>query len=436
LDDVMPCLKSLRQGGRYGPLRSTDPPVTVPAWVTMTSGRSPAQLGIYGFRNRKKWSYDMGLVTAQDVHHPRLWDIAADRGLTSVAVSVPLTYPPLARERSTVASCFLTPGSESPWLAPPSMRGQLEARFGPYLVDVPDYRTDDKARLLAGCTALTVQHFGIFRQLIRQTTAEVAMVVDLAPDRLHHGLLGSILPEHPIYDGRGPYVEKCREYYGVLDGEIQKTLALAGPHTQVFVVSDHGVRPLEGAVCINEWLLREGYLVLEELPKSPTPPGRLKVDWSRTRAWGEGGHHGRICFNVKGREPEGIVAPADLDRERRELAGRIRSLAGPNGEPFDNTVIFPDGQGGDIGGFPPDIIVYWDNLARRSVGTVGHGEVHLAGNDTGPDEANHALDGIFIHRGRGISPEGPVKNLEIGDVFGAVLAAMEPRAVSSPQGKV
>ena len=34
------------------------------------------------------------------------------------------------------------------------------------MVDVPDYRTDDKARLLRDCEALTRQHFGIFRQLI------------------------------------------------------------------------------------------------------------------------------------------------------------------------------------------------------------------------------------------------------------------------------
>jgi predicted AlkP superfamily phosphohydrolase/phosphomutase len=425
MDDVMPCLKSLRESGSYGPLRSTDPPITVPAWVTMTSGLNPSELGIYGFRNRKSGSYDMELASARDMVHPRLWDIAADRGLSSVAVSVPLTYPPVARERSTVASCFLTPGPESPWLAPASMRAQLEARFGPYLVDVPDYRTDDKERLLAGCEALTVQHFGLFRHLINQTAAEFAMVVDLAPDRLHHGLLGSILPEHPAYDAEGEFVEKCRGYYRILDREIQKTLDLAGPHTHVFVVSDHGVRPLEGGVCVNEWLRQEGYLVLNQVPKRPTPLHRLKVDWSRTKAWGEGGHHCRICFNVKGREPAGMVEPTDLENERRELAGRIRRLAGPDGEPFENKVIFPEHRSGDSQGLPPDLMVYWDNLARRSIGTVGHGAIHVAGNDTGPDEANHAADGIFIHHAVDTPAKGPVENLEIRHVFKAVLDALE-----------
>jgi predicted AlkP superfamily phosphohydrolase/phosphomutase len=292
-------------------------------------------------------------------------------------------------------------------------------------VDVPDYRTDDKERLLSGCKALTVQHFGIFRHLIREIAADFAMVVDLAPDRLHHGLLGSVLPEHAAYDAGGVFVEKCRAYYRILDREIEKTLALAGSNTEVFVVSDHGVRPLEGAVCVNEWLLREGYLVLKEIPARPTPLSQLKVDWSRTKAWGEGGHHCRICFNVKDREPTGIVASADLEMERLELARRIRRLPGPDGKQLDNIVVFPDRGDAPPRGLPPDLMVYWDNLAWRSAGTVGHGGIYLAGNDTGPDEANHATEGIFIHSGDGISSTELGQNTDICDVFTAVLGALE-----------
>ncbi len=32
------------------------------------------------------------------------------------------------------------------------------------------------------------------------------------------------------------------------------------------VVSDHGARPMLGAICVNEWLAQEGYLVLEQRP--------------------------------------------------------------------------------------------------------------------------------------------------------------------------
>jgi hypothetical protein len=45
---------------------------------------------------------------------------------------------------------------------------------------------------------------------------------------------------------------------------------------------------------------------------------------------------------------------------------------------------------------PPDLIVYFDDLNRRSIGTVGTGKILSSGNDTGPDHANHDPEGIFI----------------------------------------
>jgi predicted AlkP superfamily phosphohydrolase/phosphomutase len=47
--EELPTIRSLTEAGRYGVLRSCDPPITVPAWACMTSSRSPGTLGIYGF---------------------------------------------------------------------------------------------------------------------------------------------------------------------------------------------------------------------------------------------------------------------------------------------------------------------------------------------------------------------------------------------------
>jgi predicted AlkP superfamily phosphohydrolase/phosphomutase len=46
---------------------------------------------------------------------------------------------------------------------------------------------------------------------------------------------------------------------------------------------------------------------------------------------------------------------------------------------------------------PPDLIVYFGDLAWRSVGSVGWGAVHVFENDTGPDDANHAQQGMFLY---------------------------------------
>ena len=51
LDDL-PNIRQLVERGTWGPLRSVDPPITVPAWSCMLTSRDPGELGIYGFRNR------------------------------------------------------------------------------------------------------------------------------------------------------------------------------------------------------------------------------------------------------------------------------------------------------------------------------------------------------------------------------------------------
>ena len=47
-------------------------------------------------------------------------------------------------------------------------------------------------------------------------------------------------------------------------------------------------------------------------------------------------------------------------------------------------------------GIPPDLIVYFGDLAWRSNGSLGHGRHWTFDNDTGPDDANHAKDGLWI----------------------------------------
>lgn len=427
--DVMPCLSALRRRGVSGPLRSTVPPVTLPAWITMTTGRDPGELGIYGFRRPVEGSYRMGIVSTDDLDHPRIWDLASAKNLSSVVVSVPLTFPLAADPRVTMTSCFLTPGSHSDWITPAHRRDELEEKFGEYLVDVIDFRSAEKKQLLNHCRALTEQHFAIFRHLIRTSACDLAMVVDLAPDRLHHGLLASILPEHPLHDPESPLVEACRTYYRELDDQIARTMALAGPETTTMIVSDHGVQPLRGGFCVNEWLIDEGYLVLDSRPEGPTPLGRCAVDWSRTRAWGEGGHHCRIFFNVAGRQARGIVPVDRLPAERQRLVQRIEQMTDERGRPMANRVLLTQQCYRAVKGAPPDLIVYWDALELRAIGTVGHRSWSTTTNDTGHDEANHAEDGIVVVAGPGVVPATGAFTIE--DVFATVLDALE---IEPPEG--
>jgi predicted AlkP superfamily phosphohydrolase/phosphomutase len=79
----------------------------------------------------------------------------------------------------------------------------------------------------------------------------------------------------------------------------------------------------------------------------------------------------------------------------------------------------------EVRGFPPDLCVFFDDLAYRAVGSVGHGTVYLEDNDTGPDGCNHAWDGIFVLSGADTPRNGYAGTHAIYDVGRTVLGLMD-----------
>lgn len=88
--DDLPNLRRLMEAGTHGPLESTIPAITVPAWASMFSARDPGEMGFYGFRNRVDYTYDkLSVATSASVKVPRVWDIAGESGNHRRAVREP-----------------------------------------------------------------------------------------------------------------------------------------------------------------------------------------------------------------------------------------------------------------------------------------------------------------------------------------------------------
>ena len=409
----LPHLRRLCARGLWGPLRSTEPPITVPAWVSMTTGRDPGELGLYGFRNRhRSRSYALQMATSADVRFKRIWDRLSEAGLSTAALFVPLTSPPTPL-RGTMVSGFL--GEGAGWAYPPSREAELEARFGPYVRDVENFRTDDLERVLSELHGMCAQHFAMARWVMAEDVPDFVIMVEMGPDRLHHAMWEHMDPAHPRYRADNEWEPRALAYYQALDSEVGRIVEAAGEDATVMVVSDHGARAMERGVALNEHLLREGWLALHHVPQEPTPL-RDVVDWSRTRAWAEGGYYARVFINVAGREPQGMVPPESLDSAREELCavlGRTEGVTVDARRPED---VYRATRGE-----PPDLMVYLDDLRARAIGTVGHPDVLVEGNDRGPDGCNHDWEGIAIVAGPSVSP-GVLTDASILDVAPTVLA--------------
>lgn len=398
--DVLPNLAALRRRGVYGTLESVTPAITVPAWSCMMSGKDPGTLGIYGFRNRQDFSYNrLGVANSDAVREPRLWDMLSRYGKRSVVLGVPGTYPP-SPINGEMISCFLTPGTHADYTYPASLRREIESWVGTYPFDVKNFRTNDKAWLLEQLHAMTRTHFEVARRMVARNDFDLFAMVEIGVDRMHHGFWHFMDSQHRDYTPGSPFEHAIRDYYVMVDQEIGTLLSQFDPQTHVLVVSDHGAKRMDGGICLNEWLIREGYLVLAEPPDTSNGPVRfesLKVDWSKTRVWGEGGYYGRLFLNVRGREPEGIVAPDDCPALLSELGAKLEALGDEHGNPIGTRCFLPRDLYREVNGIPPDMLIYFGDLAWRSIGTVGWNRIHIHENDTGPDDANHAQHGIFIY---------------------------------------
>jgi predicted AlkP superfamily phosphohydrolase/phosphomutase len=430
-DERLVNLRRLMAMGAYGRLESVIPPITVPAWMCLATSQDPGSLGVYGFRNRTDHSYaGLGIVNSRSIQELTIWDQLAREGKRSVIIGVPPNFPP-RKVNGVSVGCFLTPDPKTDvYTHPAEVKDEIASVVEDYEVDVKGFRTDDKAWLRDAIFRMSRKFFTVVRHFVARGDWDYLQCVDIGLDRVHHGFWRYHDPKHVLHEPDSPFKDVIRDYYLHLDGEIGRVLELIGDDTIVLVVSDHGAQRLDGGFCVNEWLVREGLLVLERYPDQVTPFGKLAVDWGKTRVWSEGGYYARVFFNVKGREPEGVIEPAGYEAFRDEVKARLEAV-------IPGTLVFkPEQLYRQVRNVAPDLIVHFGGLYYRSIGGVGYqGELIIQENDTGPDDCNHAQYGAFILAAPHVPPPGEVAGARLLDLSPTLLTMAGYDVPSSMQGR-
>jgi sulfate adenylyltransferase len=434
--DEMPNLKRLMTQGAWGKIESTTPPITVPAWMSAMTSKDPGQLGVYGFRNRADHSYEkMTTANSRAINEPTVWDYLGRAGKQSYLIGVPPSFPPKPVNGGMIG-CFLSPNAQSKFTYPENLRDDVLRLAPNYLVDVPNFRTDDKQWLLQKIYEMTEDHFKVIKGLIKAKSWDFLMSVEIGVDRLHHGFWKYHDATHPKHEPGNPLINSIHDYYVWLDQQIGGVLELIDDDTTVIVMSDHGAKKMDGGIAINEWLMNEGYLVLEEKPQSIVPLEKVKVNWSKTRAWGSGGYYSRVFLNVQGREPQGILPPAEYERVRDELAAKLCAIPDDQGRPLATKAHKPQQIYRATKNIPPDLIVIFGDLYWRAVGSLGLNALYTFENDTGPDDANHAQMGMFIYCDPRRNLGGrELKDIQLYDVAPTVLNEFGMQVPSDMIGK-
>ncbi len=394
----LPNIKQIVEKSIHGPMKSCIPAITIPAWMCMATGKTPGELGLYGFRHRKRNSYDeIWIAHSLTIREKSVWDYLGEKGYKSVLVGIPPSYPP-KKVNGWLISCFITPDSSVNYTYPTELKSEVENIVGDYIFDVV-FRKEDRDAVVEDVWEMTKKRFEVIRYLLQEKKWDLFWFVEIGLDRIHHAFWKYFDEKHHLYEPDSKYKNVIRDYYKLLDREIGKTLKLVDEDVTICIVSDHGIKRMKGAFAVNQWLIEEGLLkprnYVGKANGGMVKFEELDVDWSSTLAWAWGGYYSRIFLNVKGRESKGVIRLSEYDRVRDEVADMIRSIKGPDGEKWNTKVYYPEDIYPVSKGDKPDMMVYFDNLYWRAAGTLGHSSNYLPENDTGPDDAVHSEYGVF-----------------------------------------
>jgi predicted AlkP superfamily phosphohydrolase/phosphomutase len=438
-DELLVNLRRLMDLGVYGRLESVIPATTVPAWMCMSTSQDPGSLGVYGCRNRLDHSYDnLGFVNSASIKAPAIWDELARVGKKSIIVGVPPNYPP-RRVNGISIGCFLTPDTvTNEFTYPSALTAKITELVAEYPVDVKNSGYEKKDWLKEEIFNMSRKQWTVVRSLLAEQEWDYFHFVDIGLDRMQHGFWSYFDPMHAQFEPGNLYQEAIPEYYRWLDAQIGEVLELLDNETIVLVVSNHGAQRLDRDFAINEWLIREGLLVLNEYPKTLTPFEKLNVNWSKTKVWSEGGSFASVFFNIHGRESLGVIPAPEYESFQNEMKARLETLPGENGQPMKSRVFKPQEIYSNTRNVAPDLILHFGELCWHSIGTVGHAKLQVQENDTDsggrasshgwtgetpglhrrPDDCNNSQYGMFILT----APNCPLS----GEYEGARLLDMAP----------
>ena len=273
---------------------------------------------------------------------------------------------------------------------------------------------------------MTDRRFALAQHLLETKPWSLFAMVEMGHDRMH-GFWKYMDPEHRKHEPGNPYERAILDYHRHLDGLIEtprarrrghRRLRPLGPRRETARRRNPRQRVAPG----------EGLLTTLEEPTGVSSLRDVGVDWSRTTAWGRAATT-RVFLNVAGREPEGMIPPAEYEAVRDDLARRIAAIPDDAGNPIPTGLQAGGAVRRAAGGRTRP-----HRRLRRSPLAVGRDDrrrrrgIQTLENDTGPDDANHAQDGLYVVAGPGIEASGrrDAHLLDIAPTVLEILGIEEP----------
>ncbi len=440
LDDL-PAFKKIQSKGVWGKIQSTVPAQSPVAWTSAMSGRNPGAFGFWGYHYRTEYSYgEPNSIDCRikDKRVKSLYQILPLNGQKIAAVNIPLTWP-LPRIAGGYMISSQHPDKDESYTWPKSLETEIRKLVGPYTIDTKEDGTDYLNAESNSCRDrlidMDAQRFKLLPYLIVHKQCDIAIAVLNGNKWISQCCYRDLTNRQHISNGEHLNQSAVHDYYIWLDKKIEHLCSLNLNDTALLVVSENSVQPLNGVLNINEWLMKEGYLVLNDIPSKPTSFEKLNINWVHTKAWSTG-NNGQIYLNVRGREAQGIVEPEKSESLIQELATKITHITDDQAKPLNPQIL----EGAKIytepyGHLSPDLFIYIDEGRIKSSDAVGSNALFLSQTNIDDVCGGEGSFGYFALIGPRIPDTGEQKDLTLLDVAPTILDVMDQEIPVEMEGK-
>ena len=249
--EELPNLSTIIRNGAYGRLKSSIPPVSSPAWNWFAAGCQGGKTNIFDFiqpsRNYK------AIPTVQSMSKKRaFWHLMSNEISIGIC-NLPLTYPIEPINKGFVVPGFPTPldSKKDIFTYPAELSEEIrKISENKYIIDIGDvvgHTLIGDRQYYEKIIKIMRLRTNVFIYLLKKYKPDLAIMVYTSIDRASHRFFDK-------QELKDIYIEQDRELGNLL-------LDVSDRYPNIFLLSDHGFREVEGVFYINEWLKSERFLV-------------------------------------------------------------------------------------------------------------------------------------------------------------------------------
>ena len=422
----LPRLHALFRESPWGPLLSTLPPSSPPAWTSLITGVAPSYHGVFHFRGPLDEKGFRPLLRTSHILEDRLWHLANRKGWKTGVVHLPVLYPTEPLDGFMVSG-MLTPEKGKRWIFPPQWGDELEKELGKLCFHVSKLDAVEHVQALRHASQKITE---ASLWLLNRCRVDLFFIVFVLLDRIQHRFFPRILSLAEGVGGRDPLDREIVKALRDLDECIGGLLDAWEP-SRIWLISDHGFGPIDGVVGLNKWLremnLASFYRLDEQIPTVLAGGIEERIEWDRTLAYLSSPLESAILINTK----VGQARTLEGSRRYRELLGLLKEglevLVHPDkGTPlFEAAIPRAELHPGPYAGRAADLFLI--PFGQRIHLSIDPYEPFLVRSPREGEEGMHTREGLWLVHGKDETAFEKHRTLSCEEIPKRLLRRLHPR---------